>query len=276
MPQNFSFEFGGGEQSYRGCCLEKTHQNSVSPRTKRGPCVWQVSAVNVLLSEDGAGSAVAGGEQPSAEEPAAAGRDGAADGAAAAWQPDSSCVLEVDAVSRVDAPLEVQTLLATCGGGSCGCTQVPKKGAWTGIDPQSQMTDAKLAIVMVMDKVTESQICSKYTWRLTLHRLRRQVWVGRRHAIEPGGGLAAWHAWMRLAGDRGARLLPPSRRAWVHEALPAGAALLAGEAAAVGSQQQQQRPAAARQPTAVAAAAVCEQMVLYWRRPDGVCLHSVT
>lgn len=82
---------------------------------------------------------------------------------------------------------------------------------------------------------------------------------------------------MRLAGDRGARLLPPSRRAWVHEALPAGAALLAGEAAAVGSQQQQQqRPAAARQPTAVVAAAVCEQMVLYWRRPDGVCSHSVT
>lgn len=147
MPQNCTLS-SQVENSRTGAAAwrKPTKTRYLSPTTKRGPCVWQVSAVNVLLSDDGAGSAVAGGEQPGAEEPAAAGRDGAADGAAAAWQPDSSCVLEVDAVSRVDAPLEVHTLLATCGGGSCWCTQVPKKGAWLGIDPQSQMTVAKLVI----------------------------------------------------------------------------------------------------------------------------------
>lgn len=36
-----------------------------------------------------------------------------------------------------------------------------------------------------------------------------QVWLGRRHAVEQAGGLAAWHAWLLSAGDRGARLLPP-------------------------------------------------------------------
>jgi hypothetical protein len=98
-----------------------------------------------------------------------------------------------------------------------------------------------------------------------------QVWVGRRRGFSSAGGLAAWHAWMCSAGDRGARLVPPGRRAWVHSVLPCP--LLDGGTAAPSdtatSGQQQQQAASGASPAAAAMAAICSQMVLYWRRPEG-------
>jgi hypothetical protein len=104
-----------------------------------------------------------------------------------------------------------------------------------------------------------------------------QVWVGHRRGFDSAGGLAAWHAWMCSAGNRGAMLTPPGRRAWVHSSLPcpllgssAGEPLDADTSGQQQQQQQQQQQGGSgTSPAAAAVAAVCRQMVLYWRRPDG-------
>lgn len=111
---------------------------------------------------------------------------------------------------------------------------------------------------------------------LTCTTMTLQVWVGHRRGFDSAGGLAAWHAWMCSAGNRGAMLTPPGRRAWVHSSLPSP--LLDSSAGvppdADTSGQQQQHSGSGTSPAAAAVAAVCRQMVLYWRRPEGTCMRT--
>lgn len=112
-------------------------------------------------------------------------------------------------------------------------------------------------------------------WLLTCMTTMSQVWVGHRRGFDSAGGLAAWHTWMCSAGNRGAMLTPPGRRAWVHSSLPTP--LLdssTGEPSDADTSGQQQQSGGGTSPAAAAVAAVCRQMVLYWRRPEGMRMRN--